>query len=78
MNIDGQVVQLRLVKDTIKYKGRKGDWYYQTYQSGNITVNVECVATGFGDTHAVDCNATINVTKGIQKQVVKAIGSCGC
>ncbi len=78
MNIDGKVVQLRLVKDTTKYQGKKGDRYYQTYQSGNLTVKVECVATGFGDTHAVFCNSNITVTKGTRKQTVKATGSCGC
>jgi hypothetical protein len=78
MNINSQIIQLRLTKDTIRYKGRNGDRYQQTYQSGDITANVECIATGFGDTHSVDCNATITVAKGNQKQVVKAIGSCGC
>lgn len=78
MNIDGQIVQLRLIKDTFKYKGRKGDRYFQTYKSGNITVNVACVATGFRDTHALSCDATITVIKGAQKQSVKAKGDCGC
>jgi hypothetical protein len=78
MNINDQIVQLRLTKDTIRYKGRKGDRYQQTYQSADITAKVECIATGFGDTHAVDCNTTITVVKGDQKRVVKAIGSCGC
>ena len=78
MSINGQIIQLQLTKSTIRYKGRKGDRYYQTYQSGDTTVNVECIATGFGDTHSVDCNATITVVKGDQKQVVKAVGDCGC
>jgi hypothetical protein len=78
MNIDGQIVQLQLTESTIKYKGRKGDKYHQTYKSDDITVNVECVATGFGDTHAVDCDTTITVVKGAKKQMVKAVGSCGC
>jgi hypothetical protein len=78
MNINGQIIQLRLTKNTIRYKGRKGDRYHQTYQAGDITANVECIATRFGDTHSVDCNATITVVKGDQKQVVKAIGGCGC
>jgi hypothetical protein len=78
MNIDGNIVQLRLVKDTTKYKGRKGARYYQTYQSGNTTVNVECVATGYGDTHALFCNSTITVIKGAKKQTLKAVGDCGC
>ncbi len=78
MNIDGEVVQLRLVKDTTKYQGKKGDRYYQTYQSSNLTVKVECVATGFGDTHAVFCNSNITVAKGTRKQTVKTTGSCGC
>lgn len=78
MNIDGKVVQLRRIKDTTRYKGKKGDRYFQTYQSGGLTVKVECVATGFGDMHAVDCDSTITVTKGTKKQSVKANGSCGC
>jgi len=68
MNINGQIIKLQLIKDTIKYKGRKGDRYQQTYQSADLTANVECVATGFGDTHGVDCNATITVAKGDQKK----------
>jgi hypothetical protein len=78
MIIDGKIVQLRLLKDTTKYRGRRGDRYYQTYRAGNITVTVTCVASGFGDTHAVYCDATITVTKGVQKRTVKAEGSCGC
>jgi hypothetical protein len=78
MNINDQIIELHLTKDTIKYQGNKGDRFEQTYQAGDITANVECIATGFGDTHAVDCDATITVIKGDQKQVVKAIGSCGC
>jgi hypothetical protein len=78
MNIDDQIVELQLTENTLKYKGRKGDRYHQTYKSDDIRVNVECVATGFGDTHAVDCDATITVVKGAKKQVVKAIGSGGC
>jgi hypothetical protein len=78
MNINGRIVELQLTESTIKYKGSKGDRYQQTYQSGDITANVECIATGFGDTHAVDCDATITVVKGDKKQVVQAVGSCGC
>jgi hypothetical protein len=44
MNFNGQIIQLRLTKDTIRYKGRKGDRYQQTYQSGDITANVECIS----------------------------------
>lgn len=78
MNIDGKIAKLRLVKDTTRYRGRKGDRYLQTYRSSNITVTVKCIASGFGDTHAVYCDSTITVTKGTQKQTVKAKGSCGC
>jgi hypothetical protein len=78
MNIDGEIVQFELVKDTTEYKGKIGNRYFQSYQSGDIAVNVECVATGFGDIHGVDCNATITVIRGVQKQVMKAAGSCGC
>jgi hypothetical protein len=78
MNIDDQIVELQLTENTLKYQGRKGDRYHQIYKSDDIRVNVECVATGFGDTHAVDCDATITVVKGAKKQVVKAVGSGGC
>lgn len=78
MNIDGKVVKLRFVKDTTKYRGKKGNRYFQTYRSSNLIVRVECVAIGFGDTHAVSCDSTITVTKSTKKQSVKAIGSCGC
>jgi hypothetical protein len=78
MNIDGETVKLRLIKNTTKYTGRKGDRYYQTYKSASSTVVVTCVATGFGDTHAVYCDSTITVIKGSQKQTVKAKGDCGC
>ena len=78
MNIDGKIVQLRLVRDTTRYKGKKGDRYFQVYQSGDIKATVECVANGFGDTHAVFCDAVITVVKGTQKKTVKADGSCGC
>lgn len=78
MNIEDKIVELRLVKDTTKYQGKKGDRYFQTYRANNIMVKVDCVADGFGDTHAVFCDATITVTKGTRRQTVKAIGSCGC
>jgi hypothetical protein len=78
INIDGRIVQLRLVTDTTKYKGKKGDRYLQVYQSGNIKATVECLASGFGDTHAVFCDACITVVKGSQKKTVQARGSCGC
>jgi hypothetical protein len=78
MNVDGKIMELRLVKDTTRFKGRKGDRYYQIYKAGDITVHVKCVATGFGDTHSVACDATIIVIKGGQKRTVKAEGDCGC
>jgi hypothetical protein len=78
VNIEGEIVKMRLVKDTTKYKGSKGNRFYQTYKSDVITVIVECVARGFGDTHAVYCDSTITVIKGVQKQTVKAEGDCGC
>jgi hypothetical protein len=78
MNIDGKIVQLRLVSDTTRYKGKKGDRYFQVYQSRDVKATVECVANGFGDTHAVFCDAAITVVKGTQKKTVKAEGSCGC
>ena len=78
MSLDGEIVQLRLVSDTTRYKGKKGDRYVQVYQSGDIKTTVECVANGFGDTHAVFCDAVITVIKGAQEKTVKADGSCGC
>jgi hypothetical protein len=78
MSVDGQVVELRLVTDTVKYRGAKGDRYVQKYRSGDVTVDVDCTATGFGDTHAVDLTATLTVRRGSRVKTMKAVGSCGC
>ena len=78
MSVDGQVVELRLVTSTVRYRGTKGDRYVQKYRSGDVTVDVDCTATGFGDTHAVDLTATLTVRRGSRVRTVKALGSCGC
>jgi hypothetical protein len=78
MSIDGEMVVLRRVRDTTRYRGKKGDRYAQKYRSDQITVEVRCMATGFGDTHAVYCDTTITLVKNGRRQSVKADGSCGC
>ena len=78
MKVNGTIVRFRLVKDTTRMQGKQGDRYYQMYQSRDTRVQVACTASGFGDTHAVYCDATITITRGRQKRTVKAEGSCGC
>ena len=78
MNVNGKIVRFRLVKDSTRMQGKPGDRYYQVYQARDTRVQVACRASGFGDTHAVYCDATITLTRGRQKRTVKAEGSCGC
>jgi hypothetical protein len=78
MSINGRIVELQLVADTTKFKGRAGDRYQIDYRAGDIEVRVECVATDFGDTHSVSCDATLTVRRGALSQTLRAEGDCGC
>lgn len=79
MEIDGQVEELALEKDTVQLEGKKGDHFLQIYRGANISVRVEVTALGFGEGRSMFCDAIITVIKDQKKkQVIKAKGSCGC
>ena len=78
MNIDGEIVELLRTKDETRYQGKVGEEFKQLYQSDDTAVEVTCKATGFGDTHAVFCDAIITVKKDNQKKVIECAGDCGC
>jgi hypothetical protein len=84
MNIDGRDVKLRLIKRTNPAgKERKGSRSSRKYTAKGITVQVDRIATSVCAPSDESCeftgySATITVTKGNRKQVVKTSGGCGC
>lgn len=78
IKVNGEVIELKKTYDGISYQGKIGDEYKQRYESADTSVEVLCKAKGFGDTHAVDCDAEITVKRGPHKQTLRAEGDCGC
>jgi hypothetical protein len=78
VNIEGELIELVKTYDDVRLQGRIGDIYRQRYDAPDTSVVVTCRATGFGDTHAVDCDASIAVTKNACTTTLAARGSCGC
>ncbi|MGH9967857.1 MAG: hypothetical protein ACREBG_08530 [Pyrinomonadaceae bacterium] len=83
MNIDGQDVELTLVKEKGPKTERVGSRSSVRYRSRDITVSGTYVATRVCKPNDENCestaySATFVVGKGAKSQVVKAVGSCGC
>jgi hypothetical protein len=83
MNIDGKDTNLKLVRRR-EPKGdpKKGDRSTWNYSAKGTTVRVDFLVTGVCDPNDESCevtyyDATIAVTRGNDKQVVKANGLCG-
>lgn len=78
VNINNEIVHLRLVDNMRAHYEKKRERYIATYQADNIMVKVDCKITGYGDLDAIDCDALLTVTKDTQEHSVKAIGNCSC
>jgi hypothetical protein len=83
MNIDGEDIKLRLVRghEPNKRPGR-GDRSTFAYRAGDIGVRVDFVVTGVCAPEDESCEvtqytATIRISRGKSKRVVKAVGICG-
>jgi hypothetical protein len=82
MNIDGRDVRLKLA-NSVAAPGRiRRGWHSsKTYIAGNITVRIDRTATKVPTREGEEVTeyaATITVSQGNRKQIVKAVGSCGC
>ena len=83
MNIDGKDTNLKLVsRREPKGDPKKGDRSTWNYSAKGTTVRVDFVVTGVCDPNDESCevtyyDVTIAVTRGNDKQVVKAKGLCG-
>ena len=84
MNIDGEDIRLRLVKETkVKGKPKIGSRHSETYRSGHTTVRIDWLVTEVCDPKDEGCEVTwystdITVNRSGQIQRVKALGMCGC
>lgn len=85
MNIDGQNIKLEELAQGKPPQGesRKGERHTERYRAGDLNVRIDYVVTGVCDPKDEGCevtwyDATLTVTRGDQKKVVKAVGVCGC
>ncbi|HWQ32600.1 MAG TPA: hypothetical protein VNQ79_06935 [Blastocatellia bacterium] len=85
MNIDGQHIKLEELAQGKPPQGevRKGERHTERYRAGDLNIRIDYVVTGVCDPKDEGCevtwyNATLTVTRGDQKKVVKAVGVCGC
>jgi hypothetical protein len=84
MNLDGENIELRLLASS-KQKSKElvGDRSWETYSAKNLRVRVDYVVTRVCDPKDEGCEsvyykATMTVTRGKQRRVVKGIAICGC
>lgn len=84
MNIDGRDIKLRKVRSIDpRGKERKGSRSSRKYTAGDVDVLIERVTTGVCAPNDESCesteySATITVTKGSRRQIIKVTGGCGC
>ncbi len=84
MNIDGQDIKLKLVKETkAKGKAKVGNRHSEAYISGQTRVRIDWLVTEVCDPKDESCEVTwysavITVNRSGQIQKVKALGMCGC
>ena len=83
-NVDGKEVTLRLVAASQRRRReRVGDRSWETYSAGNLKVRVDYVVTEVCPVNDEGCEvthyrATMIVTRGKERRVVKGVASCGC
>ena len=84
MNINGRDVELKLKRaSSAKGKERVGNRSTEIYVRGDLKVSIVRVVTRVckpreEDCESTDYNATVTVTDGSRKKVLKLKGSCGC
>jgi hypothetical protein len=86
MNIDGQEVKLEPVeRSEPEYEGnvRKGQRAKELYRAGSLNVRVDYSVTKTCPPRDDSCeatwyDATITLTRGNQKRIMKTVGVCGC
>lgn len=81
MNIDGRDTALRLESSTQSSgRDRRGSRHTEVYRSGNVTARVDYVVTkpSAPGEEVTKYSAIITVTKGDRRQVLRAVGECGC
>lgn len=82
--VDGKTVTLRLVAASKqRRRERVGDRSWETYSAGNLKVRVDYVVTEVCGVDEEGCEvthyrATMIVTRGKERRVVKGVASCGC
>ena len=84
ITVDGKKVTLRLVTASKRRRReRVGDRSWENYSAGNLKVRVEYVVTEVCGVDEEGCEvtnyvATMTVTRGKERRVVKGVASCGC
>ena len=84
IQLDDKRLTLRLVAESKRRRReRVGDRAWETYSDGDVTVRVDYVVTRVCGPREEDCEvtnyrATMTITRGKQKLVVKGLANCGC
>lgn len=84
VTIDEKKLQLRLIAESKERATEKvGDRSWEIYSAGNVRVRVDYLVTRVCDPDDEGCEATcfratMTVSKGRQRRVVKGVAICGC
>ena len=84
IQLNGKRVTLRQVAASkLRRRERVGDRSWETYAAGDVTVRVDYVVTRVCGPNEEDCEvtnyrATMTISRGKQRLVVKGVASCGC
>ena len=84
IQLNGKNIKLRLVAESKRRRiERVGDRAWETYAAEDVTVRVDYMVTRVCGPREEDCEvtnyrATMTITRGNQRLVVKGLASCGC
>lgn len=85
INLNGEDLTLPLTNRSLEKKGnpRIRDRSWEVYTLGNTKLRIDYTISKLCDPNDEGCEvtyyrATINLTKGAQKTIVRATGLCGC
>ena len=84
IQLNGKQITLRPVAvSRLKRRERVGDRSWETYTDGDVTVRIDYVVTRVCGPREEGCEvtnyrATMTVSRGKQRIVVKGIAACGC
>ena len=85
INLDRRDMTLRLIDKSSKTQGKSkiGDHSWELYKAGKLTLRVDSIISKLCDPKDESCEveyykATITLTRNGQKEILKAIGICGC